>query len=74
MMKETGIDNIYEDFLFHGYIHAWEDFDFAGNGEIITIQVIEIEQEVRLFICVNGQVKKTEILANYGREKNHDSK
>ena len=65
MLKETGIDNIYKEYCCYGYIHMCEDFDFYDDGKFVTMKVIELDNIVRLFICVNGQVKKTEILANY---------
>jgi hypothetical protein len=64
-MKETGIDTIYKDFCHYGFIHSCEDFNFRDDGIICTMKVIELDNVVRLFICVNGQIKKTEILANY---------
>lgn len=65
MIKETGIDNIYKDFCHYGLIHMCEDFNFRDDGIICTMKVIELDNVVRLFICVNGEVKKTEILDNY---------
>jgi hypothetical protein len=68
MLKETGIEQIYKDFCHYGYIHSCEDYDFRGDGIFVTMKVIELNKVVRLFICVNGQVKKSEILDNYGRK------
>lgn len=67
MIKETGIDTIYKDYCRYGKFYLCEDFDFRSDGKYVTMKVIELDNVVRLFICVNGQVKKSEILENYGR-------
>ena len=69
MLKETGIDNIYKDYCRYGYIHMCEDFDFHDDGKFVTMKVIELDKVVRLFICINGEVKKSEILDNYGKRE-----
>jgi hypothetical protein len=65
MIKETGIDTIYKDFCHYGKFYLCEDFDFHDDGVFVTMKVIELDNVVRLFICVNGEVRKTEILSNY---------
>lgn len=67
MLKETGIDNIYKDYCRYGKFYLCKDFDFRSDDKYVTMKVIELDNVVRLFICVNGQVKKSEILENYGR-------
>lgn len=67
MLKETGIEQIYKDFCHYGYIHMCEDFNFRDDGITCTMKIIELDKVVRLFICMNGQVKKSEILDNYGK-------
>lgn len=56
----------YKDYMRYGEILSCEDFDFTSvGGNIITVKVAKLGNNIHQFICVNGQVTADKRLNEY---------
>lgn len=61
MIKETGIDELYEKFR-RGKLEFVRTLDFLPNDDIIKLKVFTKDKVIRLFIFENNDVKQSKIL------------
>lgn len=62
-MKNSIDETIYKDFRRYGEIYFNEDYDFTKwGGNFITVIGIKLNHVKRMFILVNGEVTKNEIV------------